>query len=331
MKRLLTAILSVVILTINVNGAEPEKKDKDWLSMVFKNAPAYIFSYFTGNGEDGLHLMYSHDGLIWRNLNNGQSFLKPNVGTAKLMRDPSIVQDSKGTFHLVWTSGWNENNIGYASSKDLINWSEQKEIPVMAHEPTVRNTWAPEIFYEKSGKTFYIVWASTIPGKFPETGKSETDYNHRLYYTTTRDFNKFTETKLFYDPGFNVIDASFIKQKGKFYMFLKNETLEPVEKNIRVVSSKKMTKFPITVSEPITGKEWAEGPTEIKVGKYVYIYWDKYRDKKYGAVRTKSLNKPEWEDVSSQIQFPSGVRHGTAFKVNDNILLDLQKVGNTAE
>lgn len=331
LKRLAIAFISFIFLTVNVFSSEPVKKEKDYLSLVFKNAPAYLFSYFTGNGEDGLHIMYSHDGLVWRTLNNGQSFLKPNVGKAKLMRDPSIVQDSKGTFHMVWTSGWNENNIGYASSKDLISWSEQKELPVMSHEPEVRNTWAPELFYNKANHTFYIIWASTIPGKFPVTGKAESDYNHRLYYTTTKDFEKFAKTNLFYDPGFNVIDASIIKQRGKFYMFLKNETLEPAEKNIRVVSSKKITKFPTTVSEPISGKEWAEGPTEIKIGKYIYVYWDEYRNKRYGAVRTKSLKKPEWEDVSDLIRFPAGVRHGTAFNVDDNVLLQLQKVGITSE
>lgn len=330
MKKIVFALFSLILFSSNILGSEPVE-EKDLLSKVFKNEPAYLFSYFTGNGEDGLHLMYSHDGLIWRTLNNGKSLLKPTVGKAKLMRDPSVVRDSKGVFHMVWTSGWTENNIGYASSEDLINWSEQKEIPVMAHEPTVRNTWAPEVFYDKGSRHFFIVWASTIPGKFPSTNKSEDEYNHRLYYTTTKDFKTFAPTKLFYDPGFNVIDASFIREKGKIYMFLKNETLEPVEKNIRVVASKKMTTFPTTVSEPITGKEWAEGPTQIKVGKYTYIYWDKYRNKKYGAVRTRSLSKPQWEDVSGLIRFPAGVRHGTAFKVDDAVLLKLQNLENASE
>jgi hypothetical protein len=329
-KRFTTTLLSIVFLTGSLFATEA-KKEKDFMSLVFKNAPAYLFCYFTGNGEDGLHFMYSHDGLVWRTLNNGESFLKPNVGKEKLMRDPSITRDSKGTFHMVWTSGWNENNIGYASSKDLINWSEQKEIPVMNNEPGVLNTWAPELYFNKNNHTFYIIWASTVPDKFPVKDTSENKYNHRLYYTTTKDFVHFAETKLFYDPGFNVIDASIIKNKGRYYMFLKNETLEPVEKNIRVVSSKKILNFPKTVSEPISGKEWAEGPTEIKIGKYVYIYWDKYKSKKYGAVRTKSLKKPEWEDISGLIKFPAGVRHGTAFQINDEILLELQKKGNTTE
>ena len=98
---------------------------------------AYVFTYFTKNGEDGLHLAWSADGYRWEKLNDGRSYLTPTVGTSKLMRDPCVVRGPDGTFHMVWTSGWNENNIGYASSKDLITWTEQKAIPVMAHEPTV--------------------------------------------------------------------------------------------------------------------------------------------------------------------------------------------------
>jgi sucrose-6-phosphate hydrolase SacC (GH32 family) len=89
----------------------------------------YLFSYFKGNGEDGLHLAYSYDGLKWSALNNDQSFLKPQVGNDKLMRDPCIILDAKGTFHMVWTISWQEKGIGYANSKDLIHWSEQKYIP----------------------------------------------------------------------------------------------------------------------------------------------------------------------------------------------------------
>src|SRR5882672_8349732 len=91
-------------------------------------ATAYLFTYFTKNGEDGLHLAWSADGYSWEKLNDGKSYLAPKVGKhQQLMRDPCIVRGPDGTFHMVWTSGWNENNIGYASSKDLETWSEQKE------------------------------------------------------------------------------------------------------------------------------------------------------------------------------------------------------------
>ena len=132
----------------------------------------YLFSYFNGNG-DGLHLAYSTDGMVWNSLRNDTVWLRPTVGKDKLMRDPSIVQDEEGTFHMVWTSGWWDQGIGYASSKDLIHWSEQKNIPVMEGFEGTRNTWAPERFYDKADKTFYIFWASTVPGAFPELATFE--------------------------------------------------------------------------------------------------------------------------------------------------------------
>ena len=98
----------------------------------------YLFTSFRGNGEDGLHLAFSHDALKWTALNDDKSFLKPQVGT-KLMRDPCICQGPDGTFHMVWTSGWWDKGIGIAHSKDLIDWSDQKWLGVMEHEPTAVN------------------------------------------------------------------------------------------------------------------------------------------------------------------------------------------------
>ena len=95
----------------------------------------YMFSYFKGGGQDGLHLGYSEDGLKFVPLKNDESFLTLTAGEDKLMRDPSILAGPDGTFHMVWTVSWHEKGIGYASSKDLIDWSEQKYIPVMEHEP----------------------------------------------------------------------------------------------------------------------------------------------------------------------------------------------------
>lgn len=320
----LTMSIPTLVYAAKDSKEKNEKKEFSIWKYLDKKPNVYLFSYFEGNG-DGLHLCYSYDGLVWKTIRQGEVLLKPEVGEAKLMRDPSIVQGPDGTFHMVWTSGWTENNIGYASSKDLIHWSQQQEIPVMKHEPTVRNTWAPELFYNKSNKTYYIIWASTIPDRFPMSGKAEDDYNHRLYYTTTKDFQTYSETKLFYDPEFNVIDATILKEKCTYYMFLKNETREPEEKNIRMVASKHLLKFPKEVSNPFTGKEWAEGPTAIRIGKYVYVYWDKYRNHRYGAVRTKNLKKAAWEDISNMVKFPQGVRHGTAFEVDESILRELLK------
>tara|TARA_B100001750_G_scaffold209354_1_gene189177 strand:+ start:257197 stop:258990 length:1794 start_codon:yes stop_codon:yes gene_type:complete len=279
----------------------------------------YLFSYFKGNGEDGLHFAQSDDGLKWKTLKNDQSFLTPLVGKDSLMRDPCIIKGGDNKYHMVWTVSWTDRGIGYAYSDDLISWSEQRFIPVMAHEPKARNTWAPEITYDSDTKTYMIYWASTIEGKFPETqSKEESGYNHRMYYVTTKDFKNFSDTQLLYEPGFNVIDSSIKKHGDQFVMFLKDETREPAEKNIKIAYANKLTGPYSAASKPITGNYWAEGPTATMVDGNWVVYFDKYIDHQYGAVRSKDLK--EWEDISDQISFPEGTRHGTVLKVPQSVV-----------
>lgn len=284
----------------------------------------YMFSYFMGNGEDGLHLATSSDGLKWEALKNNKSFLTPAVGDDKLMRDPCIIAGPDGKFHMVWTVSWKEKGIGYASSVDLIHWSEQQFIPVMKHEPTARNCWAPEVFWDESSKQYIIFWSTTIPGHFQESEKTGDDkYNHRMYYVTTKDFKTFSDTKLFYNQGFNVIDGTLITNNGEYILFLKDETKTPPQKNIRIATSKQLTGNYSKPTRPITGNYWAEGPTPIKIGDWWIVYFDKYVDHKMGAVRSKDLKN--WEDISGQISFPEGTRHGTVFKVSPEIAEKLKK------
>ncbi|MEL1252383.1 alpha/beta hydrolase fold domain-containing protein [Flavobacterium sp. DGU38] len=289
---------------------------RKWLAVndYILKGDGYVFTYFKGNGEDGLHLAYSEDGYKWNTLKNDTSFLTPEVGKDKLMRDPCVIKGGDGLYHMVWTVSWTDKGIGYASSKDLIHWSKQEFIPVMTHEEKTRNTWAPEITYDEKSKTYMIYWASTIDGKFPETkSEEEKGYNHRIYYTTTKDFKKFSKTRLLYEPGFNVIDASIVKTNEGYTMYLKDETKVPVQKNLKVATSKKLEGPYTKVSDPITGNYWAEGPTAIQINNEWIVYFDKYTQKKYGAVKQTSKG---WEDISEQVSFPKGTRHGTVIKVS---------------
>lgn len=284
----------------------------------------YMFSYFVGNGEDGLHLSYSLDGYHWESLQEGKPFLTPTAGIDKLMRDPCIIRGGDGLFHMVWTVSWNEQSLGYASSPDLIHWSKQITIPVMAHEAGSRNTWAPEIFYQPEEKSYMIFWSSTISGKYPETqSKEENGYNHRTYFTVTKDFVNFTPTELLYEPGFNAIDGTIIKDANSYLMFLKDETIEPAQKNIRIAKSKNLSSGYGKASAPITSNYWAEGPTVIKVGEEWVVYFDKYTEKKMGAVASKDLEK--WREISDLVSFPKGTRHGTVFKITKSEFEKLKK------
>lgn len=293
-------------------------------------ADAYLFTYFIKNGEDGLHLAASKDGYHWDKLGNGRSYLTPSVGGAKLMRDPCIVRGPDGTYHMVWTSGWKENNIGYASSKDLIHWSAQRALPVMAHEAGTLNAWAPEIIYDEPRGEYLIFWASTVPGKFAQTdGSSEDKYNHRMYATTTKDFVSFTPTRLFYDPGFSVIDATFVRVNGKHHLLVKDETRNPPRKYLQVANAPDLQGPFGKLSAPISPPGvWVEGPTAVQVGADVIVYYDAYMDKHYGALRSRDL--VHWEDVSKQMHFPDEgtpqrMRHGTVIAVPEELLANLRK------
>jgi len=275
----------------------------------------YVFSYFKGNGEDGLHLAYSTDGLKWRALNGDSAFFKPTVGKEKLTRDPSIVRAPDGTYHMVWTAGWNEHGFGYARSNDLITWTNETYVPVMAHEPTAMNTWAPEIFYDEPRGRYMIYWATTIPGRFKGDGTGGGGkYNHRMYYVTTKDFTSFTKAKILYDQNFSVIDAFIVRDGDRHVMFLKDETEQPPQKNIRMAyaggSPDGYWSYPST---RITGDYWAEGPAVLRVGNRWIVYFDRYREHRYGALQSTDLRS--WGEITSQLVVPPGMRHGTAFRV----------------
>ncbi|MEY4918590.1 MAG: hypothetical protein RL616_2503 [Verrucomicrobiota bacterium] len=286
----------------------------------------FLFSFFREpNGQGGLQLATSTDGLKWTEIKapSGSGFLKPEVG-GKLMRDPSLALGPDGMFHMVWTTSWGRPPVfGYAESRDLIHWTEQRAIAVMEDAPDCKNVWAPELFYDAKRGEWIIFWASTIPGKFPETENSG-DNNHRIYCVTTKDFQTFSKTKLFYDGGFNAIDAMILPAKGKFFLVVKDETKNPVKKNLHLAVADD-AQGPFGKVGPTFTTNWVEGPTALEIGGEFYVYFDHYGNPKYyGAM--KSADMEHWEDISKQVTFPRGIRHGTALKVPADIVRNLQQM-----
>ena len=282
------------------------------------NTDVLVFAYFKGHG-DGLHLAWSDDGYQWQALHSDRPVLLPRVGVECIFRDPCLVLAHDNKFHLVWTLGWNERGIGYATSENLRDWSEQIYLPVMEHETKARNCWAPEIFYYRQKGYYIIYWSSTIDGRFTETQPFGDDgYNHRIYYVTTPDFQTFSETKLLYDPGFNAIDANIVEYEDGFLIFIKNETLTPPQKNIRMAKGTSPFNF-AAAGEPLTlNHYWAEGPTAIKWNNEWLVYFDKYKINEIGAMRSKDLIT--WDDISSEINFPHGAQHGFVIRAPRSVI-----------
>ncbi len=331
-KQITIAVALTVVAYVFPIQAQPTNSD----------APVYLISTFKEGEQSGLNFAYSHDGYHWSNVPG--LFLKAHVD-GKIMRDPSISRGPDGTWHLVWTSAWKGNNgFGYAHSKDLVHWSEQKFIPVMAHEPTVCNVWAPEIFHDATENQFIICWASTIPGRFPDHLEPSTN-NHRMYFTTTRDFKIFTPTKLFLDPGFSVIDCQIVKMEKqpltpslspsdgervaegrvRGYVLLLKDNTRP-QRNLRIAFGDTPLGPWRDVSTNLTEK-FTEGPSGLKIGEDWLIYYESYQAKHYSAMKTRDFQT--FTDVTSEMTFPPELKHGTAFVATKKDLDYLFKVSNS--
>ena len=288
------------------------------LSLSMEAKDIYVSTSFHEPATEGLRFIYSYDGVRWDSIQG--VFLRPEVGTQKVMRDPSVVKGPDGTFHLVWTSSWRgDRGFGYASSKDLIHWTTQRFISTGMDTTTV-NTWAPELFYDDVKKQFLIVWASCVPGKFPDYQEDHKN-NHRLYYMTTKDFKSFSKAQLFYDPGFSAIDATLVKRGANDYVMVVKDNSRPM-RNIKVAFGKSPYGPWSAASEPFT-EQFTEGPSTAKVGDWWYIYYDSYRYKIYGAHRTKDFKT--FQDQTGSVSFPVGHKHGTVFLADEQLVEGLIK------
>ncbi|MDL2241451.1 glycoside hydrolase family 43 protein [Bacteroidales bacterium OttesenSCG-928-L03] len=305
-------VLYLFVLVALVTSCKPNKPVEE------KTAePVYLFTSFHEPADEGLRFLYSYDGYHWDSIPG--IWLQPQVGNQQVMRDPSIVRGPEGTFHLVWTSSWKgDKGFGYASSKDLINWTEQGLIEVMDDSTTV-NVWAPELFYDDETEDYYVVWSSTIPFKF-DKGIEDEYNNHRLYYTKTKDFKNFTKAEVLYDPGYSSIDAVIVKRAPKDYVLVLKDNTRP-ERNMKVAFAESATgPYGDLSTEPFT-ENFTEGPSVVKVGEDWLIYFDAYQKKSYDAVSTRDFKT--FTEINDRISIPEGHKHGTIFMADKDILTGL--------
>lgn len=286
------------------------------------DARHYLFAYFvevTQGRGDGLRLAHSHDGLHFGAIGGGKVFMPPSVGGGSF-RDPHVMRDPDGLYHLVWTTScvpWAEANcvqdrgFGHASSLDLVNWSAADYLTI---DLNVEHVWAPETYYDAETKQYMVFFSSPIDSN-PQAADP-----HSLYYVLTSDFKTHTAPEILYSqPGRNFIDGTILRRGDEFLMILKDEA--DGQKNLRALSSPKLFGEGAWLggpSAPLTGNYAAEGPSLIERDGELLIYFDKYGEGAYGALRARTdedpLSPASWEDISASVFFP-GVRHGTPIEV----------------
>jgi hypothetical protein len=286
------------------------------------DAQHYLFAYFVevveGRG-DGLRLAHSHDGYHFGAIGAGKVFMPPEVGGGSF-RDPHLMRGPDGTYHLVWTTScvpWAEANcvqdrgFGHASSANLAEWSAQDYVTI---DLNVEHVWAPETFYDELTSQYMVFWSSPV-----DVNPSASD-PHDIYAVRTSDFETFTAPEVLVSfPGRNVIDATIRADAEGYFMVLKDEA--DGQKNLRALRSPALfgpDAWTATPSAPLTGNYAAEGPSLLERGGELFLYFDKYGEGAYGALRARGLENLDspsaWQDISASVFFP-GVRHGTPIEV----------------
>ena len=293
---------------------------------------AFVFPYFQSNGESGIFLAISHDGMAFEGVNgNAPVIPTPDWPGENLTRDPSILYRD-GVFHMVWTTGWWTRSIGYASSTDLVNWSRPRRVEIWAGADEsvragVKNTWAPELHWDPQKREFFILFSSTLETELRDDDRS-TDphgHDHRIYAVRTRDFETFTPPALFYSPSpeHGVIDAFVARDGQRWVMVVKNE-MAPADggKNLRLGFARNAQgPYSPVLGPPIVGegtsivRRMAEGPSLVRVDGLWHLYWDAPGgDAPYCLATSPDL--VTWTNRTGAIKMPvPHPRHGTVARV----------------
>ncbi|RRB07397.1 glycoside hydrolase family 43 protein [Larkinella rosea] len=261
-----------------------------------------------------LHIALSTDGRHWTPLNDNNPVWEHH------MRDPYVRRGPDGLWRILSTGGGGRSDrekVGpsclYVTSKDLIHWQEEGQLPLMkdARDESgalARNIWAPEWFYDAKTGEYVLFWSSS----YKDAGWKES----RLWFSRTRDWKTFTPAKVLFNPPYSVIDGTLLEHKGTYYLFHKEEEFGAKtgeRRAIRVATSKSL-EGPYTVIEGEMNKGQlvpviTEGPTVMEDPRksgWLLLY-DYCMTNRFGVSSSPDLL--HWK-VEEEVSFPSEARHG---------------------
>ncbi len=276
--------------------------------------PVYLFSYFQEtNGQNGLHIAYSLDGLSYHAV-NGDAGIVLDTQPSPFMRDPSITYGPDGVFHMTYTTAWYVTNFGYMDSTDLFNWNNKKQVNIMGSVPTTRQVWAPESFWDAATNQYIVYWSSEV---------TSAASGLRTYYATTTDFSNFSTPAVLYDPGFSTIDTTIVKDGANFRLIAKDERNGYKYIYKTPDSTSALGPYPTSPLQRVTGTGYqSEGPTVIKIGDNWYVFNDHFSSNVMGAV-VSTDDMATWTEYTKGVSFPYLSRHGTVLTVPYSVAQNL--------
>lgn len=286
------------------------------------------FLFVTFHGEatpltEQIYFGLSRDGRQWEALNGAKPVLVSQLGE-KGVRDPYILRSHDGKkFYIVATDlsihqngSWTRatqagsKSIVIWESADLVHWSPRLA-PVAAADSGC--TWAPEAMYDDRTNDYLLYWAST--------SASDHFAKQRIWACRTRDFETFGAPFVYIETPNRIIDADIVRENGKYYRFLKNETTNTI---LMEVADTLMGSWQEVPGFSLAKLDGYEGPAcfplePAAAGKPATwcLLLDRIgRDAGYRPFVTHDLSSGEFV-AAPDIQFPFRFRHGAVLPITD--------------
>lgn len=296
---------------------------------------AYLFVHFrerkTPDGEQ-VYFGLSRDGFNWEMVNDGHPVLWSHQGE-KGVRDCTIIrceEDGKyrifatdlslaynfrNKYHFDWPTV-SHNGSKYLTmweSEDLVNWSEQRLLPL--GDEDFGCLWAPDVFYDPEKEDYVLHWSSSHA--------SNGFGNMGIWFSRTRDFKSFGVPKLLYqkdDAG--VIDSAIYTENGKYFLFLKSDhnperiiLLQADHAEGPYIRNEEFDRSMLAIEAGLY-----EGPTAVRLedGRWC-LFLDYYgvpgAGQGYVPFVADTLASGRFARSDMQFSFPYGYKHGTVIPI----------------
>lgn len=266
---------------------------------------AYLAAYMKGDDERHLYYALCDEEFIFKPLNCGKPIIEAHLSDS-LIRDPHVIRDRNGVYHLVATVSWSKRPFTVWDSEDLVEWKNERLVDVAPQGAT--KTWAPEFFYDDQNDTYMVYW----------TGEIDNNWNSAsIYYSTTNDFVNYSEPKILFMDDDGILDANLNKINGKYHLVYR--------KNGIWVATADKAHGPYSNAYQLS-PENVEGPYVFPLNgnKGYGIVWD-YFGNSAGFGLLVSPDFKNWTKLTNdkapyyneKVTFPEGIRHGSIIGITE--------------
>ena len=175
----------------------------------------YLYAHMHTTQEITCYAL-SENANYWRDLFDSREVFDTKKYTfTGGMRDAFVYRTQNGKFMLAGTDmtsrlGWTSNHrMTFMLSNDLVHWDKWVSIDLESAEnlkalgldnaEDMKAAWAPQIIFDPITEKYVIYYSVGFPDR------------HRIYYSLMdENLNILSEPRVFYDPGFDVIDADIV-------------------------------------------------------------------------------------------------------------------------